>query len=106
MYVNLIGSQCCAVTQLLLHLTSISMITKTREFGQTVNSIFFFNQFTVVASDQRAIDKRTKVPVSVVVSRDQQPPSFNAPYITDMSENRGVEERVARGFTQDPDIQV
>jgi hypothetical protein len=61
----------------------------------------------VIASDQRAIEKITEVPVSVVVSRDQQPPSFiNSPYTSDVSENRGVDESITRVFAQDPDIQV
>ena len=66
-----------------------------------------FIQFTVRASDQQPMEKHADVAVSVVVSRDQQPPRFsNTPYTATVSENLNVDQSVMRVYATDNDVQV
>ena len=59
------------------------------------------------ANDQRGDNEKTsEATVSVVISRDQQPPQFvGAPFDVEVSENRGVNESVVRITASDPDLQ-
>ena len=64
-------------------------------------------QFTVEASDQRANSRVGVAGVTIIITRDEQPPHFNGePFRVVVSENKPVNETVLSVTASDPDIQV
>ena len=70
-------------------------------------TLMFWFQFRVKASDQRQEERTSETQITVVISRDHQPPRFEgAPYNVQVSENRAVNQTVTRVTAIDPDLQV
>ncbi len=64
-------------------------------------------QLRIRASDQRSpTEKTSEANIRITISRDEQPPRFTgAPYTTEISENKRVNDTVMTIRASDPDLQ-